>query len=230
MLRTPQIGLFVCVVQSRRARESGQTNRHEVGSSVLGRLAVTHRHEYQFGPATDPISVIDSGEFAVWCIGIAAGSSHSGHTDMVALPFYQFSINASKPVDYRYPTDLTSIGDHLRKRRLDLGLLQRDVAKLIGVDHASIIHWEKNMNQPMVKYFPAIITFLGYNPLPRGESIAQKIKYCRQTLGLSLQELATELDIDPGTLSRWELGKREPTGRFLPLVEALFARVFPDEP
>ena len=56
------------------------------------------------------------------------------------------------------------MGDHLRKKRLDLGLLQRDVARRLGVDTASVTNWEKNHNVPMPQLIPRIIEFLGYVP------------------------------------------------------------------
>ena len=45
-------------------------------------------------------------------------------------------------------------------------LLQRQVAEQLSVDKASIANWEGNRRKPGVEYMPAIIRFLGYNPLP----------------------------------------------------------------
>ncbi len=51
---------------------------------------------------------------------------------MVALPFCSIHLTARKP---RKPlTVLNTLGDHIKKRRLELGLLQRQVAGLLGVD------------------------------------------------------------------------------------------------
>jgi DNA-binding XRE family transcriptional regulator len=41
-----------------------------------------------------------------------------------------------------YPKLLQSLGDHLRKHRLDLGLLQREVAMQLGVAPATYPNWE----------------------------------------------------------------------------------------
>ena len=54
------------------------------------------------------------------------------------------------------------MGDHLRKRRLDLGLLQREVAEQIGVDAMTICNWEKQRTVPEIRCMPRIIEFLGY--------------------------------------------------------------------
>jgi transcriptional regulator with XRE-family HTH domain len=42
-----------------------------------------------------------------------------------------------------YPTDPKTIGEMIRKRRLDLGLRQIDAAKMIGCDEMSVVNWEK---------------------------------------------------------------------------------------
>ena len=45
-------------------------------------------------------------------------------------------------------------------------MLQRQVAPQLGVSTATVTGWEANGAQPGVMYMPAIIRFLGYNPLP----------------------------------------------------------------
>jgi hypothetical protein len=48
---------------------------------------------------------------------------------------------------------------------LRLGRCSRRSARGSGVNEA-ITNWETNGAQPTLKYMPAIIRFLGYNPLP----------------------------------------------------------------
>ena len=69
----------------------------------------------------------------------------------------------------RPPEKLETLGDHLRRRRLTLKLIQRQVAEQIGVDKTSIHNWETNFSKPSLEYMPAIIQFLGYNPVPPGK-------------------------------------------------------------
>jgi transcriptional regulator with XRE-family HTH domain len=59
---------------------------------------------------------------------------------------------------------LVTVGDHIRRRRLDLGLLQREVAERLGADAATITNWELNRTQPALRFLPAIVGFLGYPP------------------------------------------------------------------
>jgi transcriptional regulator with XRE-family HTH domain len=91
-------------------------------------------------------------------------------------------------------------------------MLQREVAEQIGVDKTSVFNWEANASSPEVRYMPAIIGFLGYNPLPASERWADRLVQGRTAMGLSQKQAALELGVDPSTLARWERGEREPTG------------------
>jgi len=52
---------------------------------------------------------------------------------------------------------------------------------------------------------PKVIEFLGYNPdLFSAKTIGQRIKTYRQLQGITQNELAKEIGIDPATLSRSE--------------------------
>jgi transcriptional regulator with XRE-family HTH domain len=124
------------------------------------------------------------------------------------------------PEDPAYPRELKTLGDHLRKCRLDLGLLQRDVAGQLGVDTATITNWELGHSLPTLRWLPGIIRFLGYDPRLDPKTIGQALRYYRHGQGLSQQELAIRLTVDPGTLARWEREERIPTGEFLKRVKA----------
>ena len=63
-----------------------------------------------------------------------------------------------------------AVGDHIRKKRMDLGLLQREVAEIISVTVSSIYNWEHG-TEPELQYNPSIIKFLGY--IPFGNSISE---------------------------------------------------------
>jgi transcriptional regulator with XRE-family HTH domain len=116
------------------------------------------------------------------------------------------------------PEELNTLGDHLLRRRLTLKLLQRQVAEQIGVDKSTITNWEIGRSKPGLDYVPAIIRFLGYNPLPPAQGWAQRLVHCRTILGLSQKDAAAQIGVDPCTLARWERGEREPTGSFAPLA------------
>jgi DNA-binding transcriptional regulator YiaG len=140
-----------------------------------------------------------------------------------ALPFCHVRLSGPKPLPKAYPKALKTLGDHLRKRRLDLGLLQKEVAEQIRVDTASIGNWESNETQPMVHCIPRILAFLGHNPLPEADDLTGKLKRLRGTLGLTQEKLAQRLGIDESTVAGWERGENTPVGSYLKLLEDFVA-------
>lgn len=69
-----------------------------------------------------------------------------------------------KPKNPAYPAELNTLGDHLRKIRLDRRLSQPEVARILNVCPDTVFHWESNEHEPTVQYASRIIAFLGYFP------------------------------------------------------------------
>jgi len=112
-----------------------------------------------------------------------------------------------------YPLTILSIADHLRKRRLDLGLTQKDAAAQLDVDPDTVRNWEQARTEVEVRFYTALIQFLGYNPLPEGRTRGQAIHRARLSQGLSQEHLASLAGVDKGTVRRLEadtprMGKR----------------------
>ena len=141
--------------------------------------------------------------------------------DRGSLPICHVTLSATKPNDRAYPLELKTIGDHLRKRRLDLGLLQREVAKEIGVTTCTIQYWETNRVVPALRFRPRIVSFLGYDPCEESvpDSAGGRIKAYRERFGLSRKKLAALLDIDGSTVAGWETHKHTPMKKSLELIE-----------
>jgi transcriptional regulator with XRE-family HTH domain len=140
-----------------------------------------------------------------------------------ALPFCHVRLSGPKPLPKAYPKHLKTLGDHLRKRRLDLGLLQKDVAEQLGVDTASIGNWESNEIRPMVHCLPGIIAFLGHYPLPEAGDLIGEFKRLRHSLGLTQEQLAGKLGIDESTVASWKRGENTPVGSYRQLLEDFVA-------
>ena len=130
-----------------------------------------------------------------------------------ALPFCHAEIRVAKPKSDRYPNELKSLGDHIRARRIDLVLFQSQVAEQIGVHELTITNWERNTTSPEVQYIPAIIRFLDYDPLAAGTSFPERLNAARRARGLTQQQLASEVGVDPSTIQGWERGQHEPSRR-----------------
>jgi transcriptional regulator with XRE-family HTH domain len=112
------------------------------------------------------------------------------------------------------------LGDHLRNRRLDLKLLQKDVGQRIGVSVSDVWNWENNRVIPAVKFIPAIIAFLGYNPAPQPADLTERLVWFRHGKGWTQKAFAKVLGVDPTTLARWERGERSPHGKYSALVSS----------
>jgi transcriptional regulator with XRE-family HTH domain len=115
-----------------------------------------------------------------------------------------------------------TIGQHLRQRRLELHLLQNQVAKRIGVHKASIQNWERGLGKPMIKHLPAIIQFLGYDPSATPNSFPAILIHLRRKLGLTQQDLAQVLAVNPCSVGRWEGGQGLPLAKTMAAIENLF--------
>ena len=78
--------------------------------------------------------------------------------------------------------------------------------------------WESNATVPEIRYIPAIIRFLGYDPLPVANSLREHLATARMTLGLSQRKMAERLGVDPATLMGWEAGRHPPSEKSLDLI------------
>lgn len=128
------------------------------------------------------------------------------------MPFCQITLKAQKPKDPAYPEALTTIGDHLRKRRLDLKLKAGDVAVWFGVDRDTVYAWEYNRHGPSKKRFSKVIEFLGYKPEASiGRFFGQELIAYRKVHGLTQMEFAKYLGVHKITLLSWEKNRSRPS-------------------
>jgi DNA-binding XRE family transcriptional regulator len=133
-------------------------------------------------------------------------------------------------VTYRIPLksialdEASSIGLHIKKKRLDLKLLQKDVALMVGVTEESIMHWETNRYPPQLQFYPGIIKFLEYNPFAvETETLGGKVKNYRFLNGISHKKMGKLVGVDGATISTWETGKHEPQGANLTRLSELLS-------
>jgi transcriptional regulator with XRE-family HTH domain len=109
-----------------------------------------------------------------------------------------------------YPENPRTLGEHLCKRRGELGLFQREVAARLGVNIWTYLLWEQDRTIPVVRYYPAIFQFLGYDPFPAPLTLPERIAAKRRQLGWSIKTAAKFAGVDEGTFGRWESGEWKP--------------------
>lgn len=95
-----------------------------------------------------------------------------------ALPFCHAVLRGRKPIDFRYPSEIRTIGDRLRAARLSLGLHQREVADRLGVCEDSVCYWENSRVQPSRNMAPRIRNFLRSIGNPERNSSQQVARAC----------------------------------------------------
>jgi len=67
--------------------------------------------------------------------------------------------------DPRLPATIRTVGDHLRKYRVENGLTQAEVAEDIGVTATALGQWEANKRTPSERFLTRITSFLSSEPL-----------------------------------------------------------------
>ena len=104
-----------------------------------------------------------------------------------------------------YPESPKTIGEHIKKKRIELNLFQRDVANILKVSECSITNWEKNRTSPKIQLYPDIIKFLGYFPMEVDTTtIGGQLKAYRYQNGLTQDQMAVIFNVDGSTICSWE--------------------------
>ena len=123
-----------------------------------------------------------------------------------------------KPVGYtRYPA---TIGQHIRRTRIDQGLSRAELAARLSVHPETIRFWETGRTKPAVRLYPWVLAFLGYDLEGTALTIGAAVLRRRRQLGLSQRELARMLRIAPSTVWRVESRRFGPDRRTLRKLRA----------
>jgi transcriptional regulator with XRE-family HTH domain len=102
-----------------------------------------------------------------------------------------------------YSEDPQTLGEHLKKRRRELGLLQREAAERMGIGTETYANRENGRTKPVAAQFRTVVEFLGYDPMPPPKTLSERLKAKRRLLGATFAQVARHLGWDPGTLRRY---------------------------
>jgi DNA-binding XRE family transcriptional regulator len=110
------------------------------------------------------------------------------------VPFCRQTPLALKALRARdYSENPQTLRRHLKKRRRELGLLQREAAERIGVSTDTVVNWEKGKIEPVAAQFRLVVAFLGYDPAPEPRTLAERVEAKQRSLGASLAQVARHL-------------------------------------
>jgi DNA-binding transcriptional regulator YiaG len=145
--------------------------------------------------------------------------------------------NVYKP---SYPVKINSLGDLIRKTRMDLGLQIKDLAKILKVEEDTIINWEYRRKQPQLHLLKSVVTFLKPNingSMPEADfwnicfeknpsypkrinSFGERLRATRMQNFLTIPGLAVELGVDPTSVAKWERMEAKPIPEYMDRVLA----------
>jgi len=136
---------------------------------------------------------------------------------MATLPIFVVHVQALRrclgPHERRvkgYPEVPKTIGEHLRKRRLDLGLTQKQSARRFGISVTAYNGWEASRIKPGIARWPAVVAFLGDDPNPKPRTFGEALRAMRWLHGLNRRQLAAKLGVDVKSVLNWETGRTRP--------------------
>jgi DNA-binding transcriptional regulator YiaG len=119
---------------------------------------------------------------------------------------------------------MQTFGDQLKRKRYDQRLLQCEVAIIFGVSEDTVRNWETGNSFPQLKYYPKIITFLGFNPFLNDQNLSEGLEFkdyifrFRRVQGINCEEFGMMLGVDPTTIWSWEKGHSKPSKKAQMLV------------
>lgn len=111
-----------------------------------------------------------------------------------------------------YPANPQTPGEHVKKRRLDLGLRQIDAARKIGISPCVLELWERQRRSPCGTDWQGIIQFLGYDPRPVPKTLGAWLIWFRNLIGFDQRRFADSLQVNARRLRAWE-HEREPIAK-----------------
>jgi transcriptional regulator with XRE-family HTH domain len=131
-------------------------------------------------------------------------------------------LTASRPKPVGYPETLRTVGDHLKRTRMDRGLSLERAGRQLGADASTLKGWEDGRFGVRRRHRGSVVAFLGYDPFPPERPWGEEVREKRLALGLTRKALAKVLGVNQETVAAWERGA-EPL-RHRARVEAFLAR------
>jgi DNA-binding XRE family transcriptional regulator len=95
-------------------------------------------------------------------------------------------------------------------------------AKAIGVEASAYNLWEWGKGEPSIAFWPAVIKFLGYDPICANPStLSERLDAPQRRTGLTRKAIGESIGVTWTTLNHWEMGRTKPRGKAFEKQEAL---------
>ncbi len=139
--------------------------------------------------------------------------------------FVNCSFTAKKPC---YPLILNTLGDYLRKERLNRDMSLISVSRLLKICPDTVRSWEENRKSPRLRASHRIIDFLGYFPpiTTNRFSLRKQLYFTRLIRGETQREAAKIIGIGASKFINIELGKRRPASQIKEKIQAYVTEAF----
>jgi transcriptional regulator with XRE-family HTH domain len=132
-----------------------------------------------------------------------AQAAHHPHGRVALLPYVPYTRKAL--ISKAFNGAPQTIGQHILKKRLEDGLLQRELAERLGVDPYTVMNWEKGRIATIpATRMPGVVAYLGWNPEPKADTIGGQLRWKRRSLGWTTAEAARRNSVDVSTWQGWE--------------------------
>ena len=127
------------------------------------------------------------------------------------------------------PKEPTTIGGHLRRRRLQLQILQSEASVRLEVSTVTLSRWECDKVYPTWAHHSRLIEYLGYDPFAAcglrdpysnetpgvaslsSATLGEHIRMRRLELKMTVKKCAQILKVDAKTMHGWEKHRHQPS-------------------
>ena len=123
------------------------------------------------------------------------------------MPFCHVRLRACQPLPEILQVPPKTPGDHLKRRRFELGHTQEQAAKLIGIHPTTVWKWERDGAPPHPNALPGLERYLGFSLAPSGTEPGDRVQAWRKQHHLSIIHAAARSGIAANTLAKLEDGK-----------------------
>ncbi|MBX3381725.1 MAG: helix-turn-helix domain-containing protein [Phycisphaeraceae bacterium] len=97
------------------------------------------------------------------------------------MPFLRVSLKCLKRKTFDF--EPRSLGEHIRRKRLECGLTQRQLGPRLGVSGWTVANWEKGHSSPPMAATSVIVEWLGFTPHPEPEPLLKRMLVRRRSVG-----------------------------------------------